>query len=47
MSNSLDHADWQNSVFLNNVDEVRKLKASEGGDVKVHGSVHMADTFQT
>ena len=30
MSNSLDHSDWQNSAFLNHVDVVRKLKASEG-----------------
>ena len=45
MSNSLDHSDWQNSVFLNHVDEVRKLKASEGGNIKVHGSAHLAQTL--
>ncbi|MDN5513147.1 dihydrofolate reductase family protein [Acinetobacter sp.] len=42
MSNSLDHSDWKNSVFLKNVDDVKKLKASEGEDIKVHGSAHMA-----
>lgn len=47
MSNSLDHSDWQNSVFLKNVDEVKKLKASEGGDIKVHGSANMAQTLFT
>ena len=45
LSTSLDHSDWQNSVFSNNVDEVRKLKASEGGNIKVHGSAHLAQTF--
>ena len=45
LSMSLNHSDWQNSVFSNNVDEVRKLKASEGGNIKVHGSAHLAQTF--
>jgi len=45
MSNSLDHSDWKNSVFLKNVDAVKKLKASEGGDIKVHGSANMAQTL--
>lgn len=45
LSTSLDHSDWQNSVFSNNVDEVRKLKASEGGNIKVHGSAHMLQTL--
>ena len=45
MSNSLDHSDWKNSVFLKNVDAVKKLKASEGADIKVHGSANMAQTL--
>ncbi|MNE66898.1 hypothetical protein D3C80_1624770 [compost metagenome] len=45
MSNSLDHSDWKNSVFLKNVDAVKKLKASEGGDIKAHGSANMAQTL--
>ena len=45
MSNSLDHSDWKNSVFLKNVDAVKKLKASEGGDIKVYGSANMAQTL--
>ena len=45
LSNSIDHSNWQNTVFLKNVDEVKKLKASEGGDIKVHGSAHMAQTL--
>lgn len=45
MSSSLEHSDWQNSVFLKNVDDVKKLKASEGGDIKVHGSANMTQTL--
>ena len=45
LSMSLNHSDWQNSVFLKNVDEVRKLKASEGGVIKVHGSANMTQTI--
>ena len=45
MSHSLDHSDWKNSVFLKNVDAVKKLKASEGADIKVHGSANMAQTL--
>lgn len=45
LSISLIHSDWQNSVFLNKVDEVRKLKASEGGNIKVHSSAHLLQTL--
>lgn len=30
--------DWQNSVFFKNIDEIKKLKNSEGSDIKVWGS---------
>ncbi len=42
MSSTLNYSGWTNSVFLKNVDEVKKLKASEGGDIKVHGSANLA-----
>jgi dihydrofolate reductase len=29
---------WQNSVFLNSVEDIEKLKASAGSDIKVWGS---------
>jgi dihydrofolate reductase len=29
---------WENSVFLKNVGEIKKLKKSKGGDIKVWGS---------
>src|SRR5512137_1274401 len=30
MSNTIDKSDWQNSVFLKCVDDIKKLKTSEG-----------------
>jgi dihydrofolate reductase len=38
MSNTMDRSDWQNSVFLNSVAAIEKLKASEGTDIQVWGS---------
>lgn len=45
MSTTLDESDWENSVFLKNVDEVKKLKDSEGSDIQVHGSGNMIQTL--
>jgi dihydrofolate reductase len=36
---------WDNSVFLKGVDEIKELKKSEGGDIKVHGSGNLAQTL--
>src|SRR5688572_32865728 len=41
MSNTVDKSEWQNSVFLKSVDEVKKLKSSQGSDIQVHGSGNM------
>ncbi|WPV02831.1 dihydrofolate reductase family protein [Mucilaginibacter sp. cycad4] len=38
LSNTKDKSDWSNSVFLTNVEEIKKLKNSEGSDLKVWGS---------
>ena len=38
LSNTMDKSAWQNSVFLKNVDDIKKLKNSDGGDIKVWGS---------
>jgi dihydrofolate reductase len=45
VSNSLDTTDWQNTVFLKNVDDIKKLKDSDGGDIKVHGSGNLVQTL--
>lgn len=38
VSGSLEKSDWQNSAVLKNIDEVKKLKDTEGSDLQVHGS---------
>jgi dihydrofolate reductase len=45
MSHTMDKSDWQNSVFLKNVDDVKKLKNSEGSDIQVHGSGNLIQTL--
>ena len=45
VSTTLDKSGWNNSVFLKNVDDIKKLKDSEGGDIKVHGSGTLAQTL--
>jgi dihydrofolate reductase len=36
---------WPNSVLLKNVDDIKKLKDSEGPAIKVHGSGNLAQTL--
>jgi dihydrofolate reductase len=38
-------SDWQHSVFLKDVDDIKKLKDSEGGDIQVIGSGNLAQTL--
>ena len=38
LSNTLTKSAWKNSVFLKSLEEIRKLKLSEGVDLQVHGS---------
>lgn len=45
LSNTMDKSDWQNSVFLKSVDDIKKLKNSDGSDIQVHGSGNMAQTL--
>ena len=45
VSSTLVKSDWKNSVFLKSVDDIKKLKASEGGNIKVHGSGDLAQTL--
>lgn len=42
LSGSRDKSDWNNSIFLKNADDIKKLKNSEGGDIKVWGSSELA-----
>lgn len=41
----IEKSDWKNSVLLKNVDDIKKLKAGRGGDIKVHGSSNLAQTL--
>jgi dihydrofolate reductase len=45
VSTTLNKSDWQNSVFLKNVDDIKNLKNSEGAEIKVHGSGNLAQTL--
>jgi dihydrofolate reductase len=45
MSNTMEKSGWKNSVFLKSVDDIKKLKNSEGSDIQVHGSGNMVQTL--
>ena len=38
MSNTVTKSDWKNTVFINGLADIKKLKNSEGSDIQVHGS---------
>ena len=38
LSTSLEHSDWQNTIFLKSIDEIINLKASGEGNIRVYGS---------
>ena len=38
LSSTRDDSDWKNTVFLKSLEEIGKLKNSEGSDIKVWGS---------
>ncbi len=38
LSTTRKKSDWNNSVFLSNVEDIKKLKNTEGSDIKVWGS---------
>jgi dihydrofolate reductase len=45
MSTTMDQSDWQNSVVLKSVDDIKKLKNSEGSAIQVHGSGNLIQTL--
>ena len=45
MSNTIVKSDWQNSVFLKSINDIKKLKHSEGSDIQVHGSGNLVQTL--
>jgi dihydrofolate reductase len=47
VSTTLDKVDWNNSILLKGdvVEEIRKLKAQDGGEIQVHGSSDLLQTL--
>jgi dihydrofolate reductase len=45
VSTTLDKSDWSNSVFLKSVDDIKKLKDSEGDAISVIGSGNLVQTL--
>lgn len=45
VSTTLDKSDWQNSVFLKNVDDIKKLKSGGDQDLQVIGSGNLVQTL--
>lgn len=41
----VDKSGWKNSRLLKNLDDIKKLKNSEGSAIKVHGSGNLAQTL--
>jgi dihydrofolate reductase len=38
LSGTMNKSDWNNSVFLKSLSDIKELKNSEGSDIQVHGS---------
>ena len=45
VSKTLKTSNWKNSVFLESLEDIQKLKNSEGSDIQVHGSGNLAQTL--
>lgn len=45
VSRMINKSDWNNTIFLKNVEDIEKLKRSEGSDLQVHGSGDLAQTL--
>lgn len=45
MSETRKQSDWKNSVFLNNVADIKKLKNSTGSNIQVWGSSELIQTL--
>lgn len=47
LSQTINHAHWQNSVFLQNVADIKQLKHATGNDIQVHGSGELVQLLFT
>ncbi|HMQ06932.1 MAG TPA: dihydrofolate reductase family protein [Saprospiraceae bacterium] len=45
VSTSIHKSNWNNTVFLKHVDDIKKLRNTEGTEIQVHGSGHLIQTL--
>lgn len=45
MCNTTSKAAWKNTVFLKSVEDIKKIKQSDGSDLQVHGSGNLVQTL--
>lgn len=45
LSGKRNQSDWQNVVFLSNLEDVRKLKTGPGSDIKIWGSSQLVQSL--
>ena len=45
VSKTLKNPSWENTIFIDNIDELKKLKNSDGPDLQVYGSAHLVQTL--
>lgn len=45
LSKTMKKSEWKNSVFLKTIEEIKKVKNTEGSDIQVHGSGEMVQTL--
>lgn len=45
VSETMKKAEWKNSVILESLEEIKKIKHSEGSDIQVHGSGKLIQTL--
>jgi dihydrofolate reductase len=47
ISETEETSDWKNTVFLHSIDDIKKLKKSEGSDIQVWGSSNLVQQLLT
>ena len=47
VSTTMDTSEWQNTVFLKTVEDIKRLKDAEGSAIQVHGSGDLIQTLLT
>lgn len=45
VSRTRKKSNWENSVFLKGVADIKKLKKTKGGDIQVHGSANLIQSL--